>query len=228
MTEPSGEPFSGTWPRAGMTLSGIAYRRQPLAPRTSVTGCSPLLPTPRASLNEMRTTKRTPSQEAGKHGKYLTTELLSLLPTPSATEYGNNQSPSPNAAVRPSLPGVLKPLSTPVEQDGKNATAPSQQARKTPGLPTALRLLRTPIAAPHNQPGANGGENRKELVSLLESSGPSTSPPSGDGSAPSDGLLENPCFREWLLGAPAGWSDPDYPLSATEFKSRPPTSWDGL
>jgi hypothetical protein len=213
-----------------MTLSGTAYRRQPLAPRTSVTGCSPLLPTPRASLNEMRTTKRTPSQEAGTHGKYLTTELLSLLPTPSATEYGNNQSPSPNAAIRP-----------------------SQEMRNTPGLPTTLRMLRTPTAAPHNQPGANGGENRKELVqllpspmaadatrgsttygrgnpmlrgALLESSGPNTSPPSADGNTPSDGLLENPCFREWLLGAPEGWSDPDCPLSVTEFRSKPDTSWD--
>jgi hypothetical protein len=190
--EPSGERFSGTWPRSGSMSSGIVYPRQPSVPRTSVIGSS-LLPTPRASLNEMRTTKRTPSQEAGTHGRYLTSELLSL-----------------------------KLLPTPVEQDGKNATAPSQEDRKSPGLPTTLRLLRTPTAAPHNQPGANGGENRKELLSLLI--GPSTGPQLPNGNKSSDGLLENPCFREWLLGAPAGWSDPDCPLSATEFKSRSATS----
>ena len=39
------EPFSETWPRAGMTQSGIAYRLRPSVPRTSVTASS-LLPTP--------------------------------------------------------------------------------------------------------------------------------------------------------------------------------------
>jgi hypothetical protein len=42
------EQFSETWPRAGMTRSGIAYRRQPLVPLTSETE-SGLLPTPSAS-----------------------------------------------------------------------------------------------------------------------------------------------------------------------------------
>ena len=38
------ETFSETWPRAGMTLNGTAYRLAPLVPLTSVTGCG-LLPT---------------------------------------------------------------------------------------------------------------------------------------------------------------------------------------
>lgn len=37
--------FSETWPRAGMTRSGTAYRLRPLAPRTRGTGCG-LWPTP--------------------------------------------------------------------------------------------------------------------------------------------------------------------------------------
>ena len=36
--------FSETWPRAGMTRSGIAYRRRELVPLTLVIGCG-LLPT---------------------------------------------------------------------------------------------------------------------------------------------------------------------------------------
>jgi hypothetical protein len=40
--------FSETWPRAGMTRSGTAYQRQPLAPLTKGTG-SGLWPTPNAS-----------------------------------------------------------------------------------------------------------------------------------------------------------------------------------
>jgi hypothetical protein len=47
------EPFSEPWPRAGMTRSGIAYRRPTLAPRTYGTGYgqSPThsIPTPTAS-----------------------------------------------------------------------------------------------------------------------------------------------------------------------------------
>src|SRR5579875_894668 len=41
------EPFSGTWPRAGMMRNGNAYRRRPLVPPTRENGCS-LWPTPRA------------------------------------------------------------------------------------------------------------------------------------------------------------------------------------
>lgn len=42
------DEFSETWPRAGTTRSGTAFRRQPLAPITSVIGYS-LWPTPTAS-----------------------------------------------------------------------------------------------------------------------------------------------------------------------------------
>src|SRR6185295_1867651 len=38
------DEFSETWPRSGMTRSGIAFRQQPLAPNTNATG-SGLLPT---------------------------------------------------------------------------------------------------------------------------------------------------------------------------------------
>lgn len=40
------ETFSETWPRSGMMRSGIAYQRQPLAPRTIETAYGSLLPTP--------------------------------------------------------------------------------------------------------------------------------------------------------------------------------------
>ncbi len=42
------DEFSGTWPRSGTMRSGIAYRRRPLVPLSSVTGSS-LWPTPTAS-----------------------------------------------------------------------------------------------------------------------------------------------------------------------------------
>ncbi|WP_232425592.1 hypothetical protein [Pseudofrankia inefficax] len=48
------EPFSATWPRAGMTLAGTAYRLRPSAPLTAETasGSSPSWPIPTASAGE--------------------------------------------------------------------------------------------------------------------------------------------------------------------------------
>ncbi|WP_282699693.1 hypothetical protein [Streptomyces sp. CC219B] len=60
---------------------------------TDLTFSGPLLPTPRASENENRQTRRTPSQEAGTHGKCLAGEVGSLLPTPRATD-GSNGGPN--------------------------------------------------------------------------------------------------------------------------------------
>jgi hypothetical protein len=55
------------------------------------------------------------------------------------------------------------------------------------------------------------------------SNGEVTSQPSDDGKkSPAPHL--HPCFVEWMIGVPVGWSDPDCPLSATEFMSRPATS----
>lgn len=45
------ETYSGRWPRAGMTRSGIAYRRQTLVPRTNATGFL-LWPTLTANMGE--------------------------------------------------------------------------------------------------------------------------------------------------------------------------------
>lgn len=53
--------------------------------------------------------------------------------------------------------------------------------------------------------------------------GEPTPEPSPDGKKSPAPLL-NPCFVEWMIGAPAGWSDPGCPLSATEFKCRPESS----
>jgi hypothetical protein len=56
------EPFSGTWPRSGMTRNGIAYRRAPLVPLTDETA-SGLLPTPGGEQHEgvaLRSAGRSP------------------------------------------------------------------------------------------------------------------------------------------------------------------------
>lgn len=83
LLDPSGELYWPTWPRSGLVTSdGTCYPLRPSAPRTCVSGFSPLLPTPRASERENRQTQRTPSQEAGTHGLSLLAETVALLPTP--------------------------------------------------------------------------------------------------------------------------------------------------
>ncbi|WP_280699356.1 hypothetical protein [Kitasatospora sp. GP82] len=82
-----GERQSSSYGRGNPTLAGA------------------LLPTPRASANENRQTKRTPSQEAGTHGRCLAAEMASLLPTAAASIGGRTGRRS--AAGRRSSAGPL-------------------------------------------------------------------------------------------------------------------------
>lgn len=115
-------------------------------PRTSVTGSSPLLPTPRASENEQRTTRRTPSQEAGTHGKYLAAEVMSLLPTRTVNDARNLSAPSQEDRNGPGLPTVVRLLPTPMADEGGTNQSPSEGAAVRPQLGTLIKLLPTPTA----------------------------------------------------------------------------------
>jgi hypothetical protein len=211
-----GARFLGTWPRSAMSLRGTVYPLPPLVPRTSATGCSPLLPTPRAAEREARQGKRTPSQEAGTHGKSLYAEVQTLALLPGALRTRSTP-PTPKAADgehSPNLAKALTLLPTPCARDWKGEGYEGQ-------LPTEIpKLLPTPRAAVDKEHGPNG-QHWAELRPIVESlsGGASTSPPSEDGSKPS-GLRLSPWFVEWMMGAPHGWSDPDCPLSATEFRSK--------
>lgn len=83
-----------------------------------------MLPTPRARVDK----------EYGPNGQHwgeLNATVLSLLPTPTATEGGYNQSPSPGAAIRPTLETLVRLLPTPVKGDAKGsrqATAPNPRS----------------------------------------------------------------------------------------------------
>jgi hypothetical protein len=78
MTEPSGERFSGRWPRSGSMSSGIAFLRRPSAPLTAVTGSSLLLGTPTSH-------ERTHTLRQVDHGRQLANDLA-LLPTPRTSD----------------------------------------------------------------------------------------------------------------------------------------------
>lgn len=109
--EPSGEPFSGTWPRSGMTWRGTAYRLQPLAPRTAATGSSPLLPTPHGFAKEGQARK--PGPTGNELGRSLT-----LLPTPRTSDQ-NGAGEHGQGGL--DLRTAVKLLPTPRSMDASNA-----------------------------------------------------------------------------------------------------------
>jgi hypothetical protein len=199
-----------------MTWRGIVYRLRPLAPRTAATGSSLLLPTPRASLNELRTGKRTPSQEAGAHGRYLSSEVMRLLPTPNASLQNYDEDPEQFEARRLTLK----------ERHGNG------NGIGTP-LPIALKLLPTPTegdsrnsrnSTANSGQGSTGNSGTTLSDVAYEWSGASTSPPS-DAGKQSTGLRLNPSFTGWMMGTPncgecgREWTDPDCPHSATAYTS---------
>lgn len=114
-----GEPFSGTWPRSGSMCGGIVCPLRPSAPRTSVTGFSPLL---------LGTPTARDWKGPGYEGQLLPTDLAKLLPTPRASERHTREATIEVAQDRgESLPSAVASLSTgasmsPQSDGGKPST----------------------------------------------------------------------------------------------------------
>jgi hypothetical protein len=92
-----------------------------------------------------------------------------LLPTPVATPYGTNQSPSPGAAVRPSLEALLK---TPTAQLAVNSGSQHPDKRRAGGHGPTLAdqvehdLLPTPVTNPDRPQGVASGSGASLLDNL--------------------------------------------------------------
>lgn len=105
-----------------------------------------LLPTPRASQNENRQTRRTPSQEAGRHGKSLAAEVGELLPTPTVADSNGTRNHRPDGT--PYANGYGRPLTDatmllPTPAPTSASTHPPSHAGKTSSdapLPGQLTL----------------------------------------------------------------------------------------
>lgn len=105
-------------------------------PRNGLAGAVKKWPTPRASANENRQTKLTPSQLAGKHGMSLCAAVnaAQVWPTPRATDGtkgGPNQHGSKGDLM---LASAVHHFPTPTVQDAKNNAAPSQTRRNSDPL----------------------------------------------------------------------------------------------
>ncbi len=166
-------------------------------------------------------------------------ELL-MLPTPAAADGERKSLTYGHGAGNPTLLGSLLPTPSAQFTDVPDAQTfldrrERERAKGRNGngfgltLPMALTLLPTPTTM--DAGGSRG--HRLDGTKYTETSGTTltdaafglagvhTSRPSHAGPRSSAGLVLNPCFVEWMMGAPERWSDPDCPLSATEFSCRP-------
>lgn len=153
--------------------------------------------------------------------------VSSWLPTPTASPGGYNQSPSPGAAVRPSLSTMARtglwPTPTARVGDPRRGTPSPRLARLRyrsgrRNLDDAMTLWPTPRASD----GERGG--RGDLLAMVRTGQSSrrrdwptpTARDAGRGKGwegPGRPLSEavggplNPTWVEWLLGLPMGWTD---------------------
>ena len=163
-----------------------------------------LWPTRRASANENRQTKPTPSQAAGQHGMNLATSAV-MWPTPQTDSF---RSRGGERKDEKGLDGMARDWPTPMANDG---CKPSAGNRRTADLTYASRLWMTPTARDHkdgattlaNTP-VNGLLGRQVLVT----------PMAGSGTSDVRRTL-NPLFVEALMGWPTGWTG--FAFVATEW-----------
>ena len=134
------DEFSETWPRWGMMRDGECWAQSMPAHLTNETE-SGLWPTPRASANENRQTKPSPSQMAGKHGLSLCAVVNTpvLWPTPrSCSAMAATISPESAWADNrfPNLETVVgqRTWPTPTAHNAVECDAPSEATLNTPTL----------------------------------------------------------------------------------------------
>jgi len=175
------ETYSGTWPRSGMTRSGIAYRRAPLVPLTKETASGSLLPTPEAS-----NTKAVALRSNGRSPR----NFMAPLPTPTAKANMLVPSMQKWAAHR----NLVEEWPTPTASLGtKGGRVTPQKGREGGTLIEAVsaRSFATPTARDWRSGKASEATHEKNSRPLSEQVGGSL----------------NPTWVEWLMGFPLGWTD---------------------
>ena len=136
----------------------------------------------------------------------------------AGTMHGGTCSPQQPLAPRTGGNGYsLLPTPRTSDQNG-----PGQHGQGGPDLRTAAQMLPTPKRS-NNENRQTEGQYGPNLGMAL---GVPMALPSSDGKQSSAGQRLSPWFVEWMMGAPRGFTDPDCPLSATEFRCKWGNSWD--
>jgi hypothetical protein len=202
--------WSETWPRAGMTRNGTAFRRRPLVPLTDEIGFSSL-PTPNT---QRQVVSGKAGRETAKGNWQGIVGLLERWPTPTVGDSKNAANATANR--RPGSkhhPGetlvdaVRLRWPTPTSRDWKDGTATSCANVPENGLLGRAVHFRTPCARDGTARGPSLPERRIEQghsVSLHDQIG---------------GML-NPTWVEWLMGFPLGWTALDASETPSSRKSR--------
>lgn len=162
-----------------------------------ITQVAQMWPTPRASPNENRQTKPTPSQLAGKHGMNLATSV-NMYPTPTAYD-ANDVKRSPEGGAKRAA------FRQSIGRDHIGTAGLSEHIwLEENNIPLKISQWRTPSASVI--------EPKSNVVKLT---GRTPQDPQV-GLADQVGGQLNPDWVEWLMGWPIGWTSLE-PLSADNF-----------
>lgn len=159
---------------------------------------------------------------------HISVNVSGLLPTPTANNYGSNQSKSVGAVVRPSLQQMAKqnPWPTPKAPDGSKG-GPNQKGSKGDlTLSSAVHRWPTPKANnaekrgnidPNNPRNGLAGAVRKFATPTARDSRSGIFSPAAKEARDQQsrgkplneqiGGMLNPTWVEWLMGWPLGWTD---------------------
>ena len=107
-----------TWKSSGINARHLLYRLVPSMPRTDETEFG-FWPTATAVTNNAQV--RGLTTDNPKRGTTLA-GAAKMLPTPTATPYGRNKSPTSGASIRPSLAGIAKLWPTPTANEDAAGT----------------------------------------------------------------------------------------------------------
>ena len=215
-----------SWKAWATALRKDCLRRQKSARRTNASGCSSSpdgtnWPTPRASANENRQTKPTPSQLAGKHGMNLATKAV-MWPTPQTDSFRTRGGARRNEK---GLDRMVRDWPTPVASDGCKPSGgnrrsadlthvagmwshhsqwPTPLARDWKGTNSPEHVKQKPPARNHMDQLANFAVYSRQARTISQA-----------GETTSDQRRSlNPAFVEALMGWPTGWTGFDFAATA--------------
>ena len=190
------EPFSETWPKAGLIVGGKCYRLPKLERRISGIG-SGLLPTPVApnggrqhNLDNLTLDGNTLYRQDGSKAQMYLQTYVRMWPTPRAYSH-NPESNRPGISaldirVRGMYQDNRRYWPTPTKSDG--TVGPGNSGREGgDNLRTAVSMFPSPAARDYRSPNKNG--NMKDQLPNVV------------------GGQLNPTWVEWLMGWPLGWTD---------------------
>lgn len=138
--------------------------------------------------------------------------VFGWLPTLSATSYGRNKGgANPNGPERPSLETMAKkgwlPTVTACDWRSGKASEATHERNSRPLSEMIGRDWLPTLRANDLQGGGyqySRGDKSKPVLTLPGAVGAAMTPITGDGKGPL-----SPCFCEWMMGYPEGWTDVD-------------------